>query len=168
MAELSIQERITSYVLRNPEMANKPDSVILSCMLEQGEISQHEISQREIDNAKATSTFGYGFIKTTQGQGTTFERTTLQTPQDLVTPNQPTTPQHTELTYAQAQDLSLAYLSENLSNALEVIMRINNGSISEGYDAVKNFLNTELSSRNVKDVINKEEDSIKYLIQAQE
>ena len=71
-----------------------------------------------------------------------------------------------DLTLDEAKNLSIDYIQENLEAALETIASIDNGWVSQGYDGLKNFFDTELSSKNVNDVIMKERDCIGYLREA--
>ena len=57
-------------------------------------------------------------------------------------------------------------IAENALNAEDLLNNIHNGTITQGYDNLKNFFNTELSSNNVKDVINYEKSSTVYLQRA--
>lgn len=59
MAEFSIQEKMNSYIAQHSELKGKSDAVILSAMMKEG-----LVTQAEIDSAKSTSTFGFGFSKT--------------------------------------------------------------------------------------------------------
>ena len=57
MAEnLDIQQRINSYLTSHSELKGKSEEVILSAMIEEG-----AVTQAEIDAAKSTSAFGFGF-----------------------------------------------------------------------------------------------------------
>ncbi|MBE7702928.1 MAG: hypothetical protein E7Z89_02630 [Cyanobacteria bacterium SIG28] len=74
----------------------------------------------------------------------------------------------TQLTKEEAQNLSIDYISQNLQNALNIYLHIDDGKISEAYDAAKNYFEAELSSKNVGEVINKEQDCISFLMKAKE
>ena len=58
-------------------------------------------------------------------------------------------------------------LIKDIEQALKIYQSIDNGAISEGYDSFKSFLDLNLSSKNVKDVMNKEAMCIHFLQKAQ-
>ena len=73
-----------------------------------------------------------------------------------------------DLTLEQAQALSIEYIFENIRNATNVYMNMDPGLVGYGYDQLKNFFETEFSSKNVYEVILKEEDCANFLSKAQE
>jgi hypothetical protein len=100
--------------------------------------------------------------KTNQVSGLTVEKSGAKT-----TTLQPQT-QLTKLTKEEAQDLTVEYLSEDIQAAIDVYRRQDNGIVVKGYDSLKNFFNTELSSKNVGEVPDKEITGLEYLQKAKD
>ncbi len=72
-----------------------------------------------------------------------------------------------QLSERQAQDLCIDYISQALIVASDILMHMNNGLVSKGFDTAKNLFNSELSSENLNEVILKEQDGLNYLLKAQ-
>lgn len=73
----------------------------------------------------------------------------------------------TPLSKEEAQGLTIDMLIKDIEQALKIYQSIDNGAISEGYDSFKSFLDLNLSSKNVKDVMDKEAMCIHFLQKAQ-
>lgn len=147
----TIDDKINSYILANPQLRTLPEEKIISIMVEKGVITKAE--------AQKVSAFARTEIVKSD-KGITLER---QIPEK--TSAQPITAK-TDFTEEQAQDFSIDMIAENALNAEDLLNNIHNGTITQGYDNLKNFFNTELSSNNVKDVINYEKSSTVYLQRA--
>lgn len=147
----TIDDKINSYILANPQLRTLPEEKIISIMVEKGIITEAE--------AKKVSAFARTEIVKSD-KGITLER---QIPEQNSA--QPITAK-TDFTEEQAQDFSIDMIAENALNAEDLLNNIHNGTITQGYDNLKNFFNTELSSNNVKDVINYEKSSTLYLQRA--
>lgn len=151
MTDLSVEKKINAYVQSNPELKKLSQEQLLSVMVQTGALTAKE-AQKVSAFAKTE--------KTASNTGITLEKQTPKTISEQVS--------KTPLTKEQAQDLSIEYLSENLQSAIDIYRNTDNGVVSEGYDAIKNLLNTELSSKNVGEVLDKETDGIGFLIKAKE
>ena len=147
----TIDDKINSYILANPQLRTLPEEKIISILVEKGVITKAE--------AQKVSAFAKTEIVKSD-KGITLER---QIPEK--TSAQPITAK-TDFTEEQAQDFSIDMIAENALNAEDLLNNIHNGTITQGYDNLKNFFNTELSSNNVKDVINYEKSSTVYLQRA--
>lgn len=147
----TIDDKINSYILANPQLKSLPEEKIISILVEKGVITKAE--------AQKVSAFARTEIVKSD-KGITLER---QIPEK--TSAQPITAK-TDFTEEQAQDFSIDMIAENALNAEDLLNNIHNGTITQGYDNLKNFFNTELSSNNVKDVINYEKSSTVYLQRA--
>ena len=147
----TIDDKINSYILANPQLRTLPEEKIISILVEKGVITKAE--------AQKVSAFARTEIVKSD-KGITLER---QIPEK--TSAQPITAK-TDFTEEQAQDFSIDMIAENALNAEDLLNNIHNGTITQGYDNLKNFFNTELSSNNVKDVINYEKSSTVYLQRA--
>lgn len=152
MTNISVEEKINSYLKKNPDLKNLERDVIVSVMVQNGALTMTE-AQKVSAFAKTSNV--------TSDMGTTVERAAQPVEQEVTT-------RQTALTTEQAQDLSIEYLSENLQSALDLYRSTDNGFVSEAYDGIKNLLGTELSSKNVGDVINKEIDCLDFLTKAKE
>ena len=98
MAEISnLQQKINSYLTSHAEMKGKSEAVILSAMQKEG-----IVTQAEIDSAKSTSAFGFGFNKT-EDVGISVEKSASQV--KTVPVNKPV--EITHLDYEQAQDYAI-------------------------------------------------------------
>lgn len=151
MTDLSVEKKINAFVQSNPELKKLPQEQLISIMINSGALTVKE--------ALKISAFAKT-EKTNTAKGVTVEKQAPQTISEQV--------QKTPLTKEQAQDLSIQYLSENLQSAIDIYRTTDNGVVSEGYDAIKNLLNTELSSKNVGEVLDKETDGIGFLIKSKE
>lgn len=152
MANISVEEKINIYLAQNPELAKISREILVSIMVQKGALSMTEA--QKISAFSKTGTF-------CSEKGTMLEHTE----KDSAHSNQF---QKTTLTREQAQDLSMDYLSENLQSAIDIMRRSDNGYISEGYDNIKNVLGTELSSKNVGDVLDKEYQGLTFLQKARD
>lgn len=151
MTDLSVEKKINAFVQSNPELKKLPQEQLISIMINSGALTVKE--------ALKVSAFAKT-EKTDSTKGVTIEKQAPQTISEQV--------QKTPLTTEGAQDLSIEYLSENLQSAIDIYRTADNGVVSEGYDAIKNLLNTELSSKNVGEVLDKETDGIGFLIKSKE
>ena len=147
----TIDDKINSYILANPQLRTLPEEKIISIMVEKGIITEAE--------AQKVSAFARTEIVKSD-KGITLER---QIPEQSSTQS---ITAKTDFTEEQAQDFSIDMIAENALNAEDLLNNIHNGTITQGYDNLKNFFNTELSSNNVKDVINYEKSSTLYLQRA--
>ena len=147
----TIENKINPYILANPQLKTLPKEKIISIMVKNGIITEAE--------AQKVSAFTRTEI-VKNDKGITLERQISNQ-----NPKQPITVK-TDFTEEQAQDFSIDMIAENALNAEDLLNNIHNGTITQGYDNLKNFFNTELSSNNVKDVINYEKSSTLYLQRA--
>ena len=73
----------------------------------------------------------------------------------------------TQLTEKQAQNYSMDLILNDLEKALKIYNGVDNGVISEGYDKIKEFLDLNLASKNVHEVLDKEALCVHFLQKAQ-
>ena len=120
-----------------------------------------KMSQAELQAELTKALSGEGLKET---EGVYFERTipVNQSNKKQISNNK------ADLTLEQAQTLSIEYIFENIRNATNVYMNMDHGLVGYGYDQLKNFFNTEFSSKNVYEVLLKEENSANFLLKAQE
>lgn len=150
MANLSVEEKINLYLKKNPALKTKDRETILSVMVKTGELSLSE--------AEKISAFSKTEI-VRNDKGTSLEHSNKFS--SLKAEPAP-------VTVEQAQNLSIEYLSENLQSAIDIFRKMDNGVVSSVYDSVKNVLNTEFSSKNVGEVLRKEQDGLGFLVKAKE
>ncbi len=150
MTNISVEEKVNIYLEQNPELAKISRETLISIMVKNGALSLSE--------AQKVSAFAKTGTSSSE-KGTKLERGE----------NRNTAPfEQTPLTTAQAQDLSIDYLSESLQSAIDIMRKTDNGIISEGYDSIKNILGTELSSKNIGDVLDKEYQGLTFLQKARD
>lgn len=152
MTNISVEEKINLYLQKNPDLKNLEREALVSVMVQNGAMTMTE--------AQKVSAFAKSKAVATD-MGTMLEHTEKPVLQGVQA-------EKTVLTAEQAKDLSVEYLSENVQSALNLYRNADNGVVSEAYDGIKNILDTELSSKNVGDVINKEVDCLNYLTRAKE
>lgn len=150
MTNISVEEKVNIYLEQNPELVKISRETLVSIMVKNGALSLSEAQKVSAFAKTGTSSSEKG-TKLERGQN----RNTAQFEQ-------------TPLTTEQAQDLSIDYLSESLQSAIDIMRKTDNGIVSEGYDSIKNILGTELSSKNVGDVLDKEFQGLTFLQKARE
>lgn len=160
MAEFTVEQKqiISAYRETHRLGHSMSDEAVVSIMQKNND---GDLLKSDVNYAKQVSVFSSASASTNYG-------IELEKTSNLINVQTKTATEATQLTTEQAKDLSIEYLSENLQNAMEVYMAMDNGAVSEGYDQLKNFFDTELSSKNVGEVIRKEDDCIHYLTKAQE
>lgn len=150
MTNISVEEKVNIYLEQNPELVKISRETLVSIMVKNGALSLSEAQKVSAFAKTGTSSSEKG-TKLERGEN----RNTAQFEQ-------------TPLTTEQAQELSIDYLSESLQSAIDIIRKTDNGIVSEGYDSIKNILGTELSSKNVGDVLDKEFQGLTFLQKARE
>ena len=146
----TIDDKINSYIQANPQLRTLSKEKILSVMVENGVLSEEE-AQKISAFAKTAA------VDSTKG--ITVERTGT-TPQTAASQSK------VEFTEEQAQDFSIDMIADNAMSAESLLNDIHNGVITQGYDNLKNLFNTELSSDNVREIIDYEKSSSLYLLRA--
>ena len=150
-----------SGVLESSEIQNIWNNISATAKKDGNSIFDNSGAQDYLDNNINNSDI-FTDIKVSTAELFSFIKTALIKPkEEAVAYEQFTT--RPDLTPDEAKNLSIDYIQENLEAALETIASIDNGWVSQGYDGLKNFFDTELSSKNVNDVIMKERDCIGYL-----
>ena len=158
MAEVNnITAKIQQYLDNHPEKRNLSEEQILVFMQ-----NSNELTAAEVEEAKRTSAFSN--VQRTQNTA----MTGLEVEKSDNTPPAVTNfdgdNQQISLEEQQAQETVIRNMSENVQQALDIVSRQNNGKvISQGYDTLKEFFNSELSEKNVEEVIDGELDTIDYL-----
>ena len=147
----TIDDKINSYLLANPQLKTLPRETIISVMVETGELSEAE--------AKKISAFA-GTAKVKDDKGIAVEHAEQSQPVPAIQPK-------VDFTQPEAENFSMDMIAKNALNAEQLLEDIHNGFITQGYEEIKNFFKTDLSRDNVRDIIDYENSSTSYLKRAQ-
>ena len=160
MAEFSIQEKINSYLTSHSEMKGKSEAVILSAMQKEG-----IVTQAEIDSAKSTSAFGYGF--TAAGEvGLTVEKTAQKTTTAGNNNLYTSTVLPKELPLKEAQEECINILYDSLTKAQACYDSLDYGLINSTYDNAKELFGSKHTKFKLKQSIDDERASCAFLAEA--
>ncbi len=147
----TIDDKINSYLLANPQLKTLPRETIISVMVETGELSEAE--------AKKISAFA-GTAKVKDDKGIAVEHAEQSQTVPAIQPK-------VDFTQPEAENFSMDMIAKNALNAEQLLEDIHNGFITQGYEEIKNFFKTDLSRDNVRDIIDYENSSTSYLKRAQ-
>ena len=147
----TIDDKINSYLLANPQLKTLPSETIISVMVETGELSEAE--------AKKISAFA-GTAKVKDDKGIAVEHAEQSQTVPAIQPK-------VDFTQPEAENFSMDMIAKNALNAEQLLEDIHNGFITQGYEEIKNFFKTDLSRDNVRDIIDYENSSTSYLKRAQ-
>ena len=162
MSEISLREQkqlIADIRSSNPQLKGKTDKEVLSILTsENHNIILTPEQQNSILQISQTEANTDNFIK----RATTNYFEKLNKPIENLVEN------ITHLSYEEAQDLSIDLLLQDIENALRIYQGINDGIVGEGYDKFKEFLDLNVTSENLKEILDKNAVGIHYLQKAKE
>ena len=158
MAEVNgIVGKIQSYLQSHPEMKKLSEKEVLSIMVENNAITRAELAEAQKTSAFAKAT---GVSKTNMA-GLEVERHSSY--RTYSTRNYSTYSQTPSLTREEAQCAVIDDLSSSLQSAFLIMMRQDNGAVTGVYDSLKEYFDSELSEKNVGEVIDNQMKCVEYL-----
>lgn len=160
MSEISLREQkqlIADIISSNPQLEGKTDKEVLSILASE---NHNIILTPEQQNSILQ-------INQAEGNSDTFiHKVTQSYVENVRKPIKDFVENITPLSNEEAQDLSIEMLLQDIENALKVYQSINDGVIGEGYDKFKEFLDLNVTSENLKEILDKNAVGIHYLQKA--